>query len=105
MERLRVLDLSLGNLGDRGAEALLSIPGLTRRERLGIPHRQLTFDFGPAEPAGLTRLEKLDIHHHYVSPGLVERLQALGIEVDAGEAREPEDPDDPDAHRYIAHSE
>lgn len=105
LERLRVLDLSLGNLGNRGAEALLSIPGLTRRDRLGIPHRQLTFDFGLAEPAGLARLEKLDIHHHYVSPGLVERLQALGIEVDAGEAREPEDPDDPDAHRYIAHAE
>jgi uncharacterized protein (TIGR02996 family) len=81
--RLRVLDLSLGNLGDRGAEALLATPCLAR-------------------------LERLDIHHHYVSPGLVGRLEALGIQVDAGDAREAGelyDPDDPDDYRYIAHSE
>jgi hypothetical protein len=80
MERLRVLDLSLGNLGDLGAEALLATPALAR-------------------------LERLDIHHHYVSPGLVGRLAALGIQVDAGDAQEPEDPDDPYAYRYIAHTE
>jgi uncharacterized protein (TIGR02996 family) len=80
LERLDVLDLSLGTLGDRGAEALLAMPGLAR-------------------------LEKLDIHHHYVSPALVERLVALGIQVDASDAEEPEDPDDPEAHRYVAHAE
>ncbi len=80
LERLEVLDLSLGTLGDPGAEALLAIPGLRR-------------------------LKKLDIHHHYVSPALVERLQALGIEVDAGDPQEAEDPDDPEAYRYVAHSE
>jgi uncharacterized protein (TIGR02996 family) len=80
LERLRVLDLSLGTLGDRGAEALLAIPGLAR-------------------------LEKLNIHHHYVSPALVERLRALGIEVDADAAEEVEDPDDPEANRYVAHAE
>jgi predicted DNA-binding WGR domain protein len=80
LDRLRVLDLSLGTLGNRGAEALLATPGLAR-------------------------LEKLDIHHHYVSPALVERLQALGIEIDASDAEEPEDPDEPEAYRYVAHSE
>jgi predicted DNA-binding WGR domain protein len=80
LERLRILDLSLGTLGDRGAEALLANPALAR-------------------------LEKLDIHHHYVSPALVQRLQALGIQIDVGKAEEPEDPDDPEAHRYVAHSE
>jgi predicted DNA-binding WGR domain protein len=78
--RLRVLDLSLGTLGDRGAEALLASPALAR-------------------------LEKLDIHHHYVSPALVQRLEALGIQLDASEAEEPEDPDEPEAHRYVVHSE
>jgi uncharacterized protein (TIGR02996 family) len=80
LKRLRVLDLSLGTLGDRGAKALLASPELSR-------------------------LEKLDIHHHYVSPELVERLRALGIEVDAEEALRVEDPDDPEAHRYVAHAE
>jgi uncharacterized protein (TIGR02996 family) len=81
--RLRVLDLSLGTLGKRGAEALLAIPSLAR-------------------------LEKIDIHHHYVPPDLVSRLEALGPEVDASEAQEADEPDDPDqaeGYRYVAHSE
>jgi uncharacterized protein (TIGR02996 family) len=105
MQRLRVLDLSLGNLSDRGARALLNIPGVAHVERLDLPHRQLTFDFGQAEPASLARLEKLDIHHHYVSPAFFERLRALANQVDLSEAHEPEDPEDPDEHRYIAHAE
>jgi hypothetical protein len=80
LQRLQVLDLSLGNLSDRGAEALLAI-------------------------GALARLEKLDIHHHYVSPDLVERLRAVGIQVDAGDAQDLEDPDEPDSYRYIAHME
>jgi uncharacterized protein (TIGR02996 family) len=77
MGRLRVLDLSLGTLSNRGAEALLAIPGLTR-------------------------LEKLDIHHHYVSGELTARLEALGIQVDASD---PQQDDEPDAYRYVAHGE
>jgi uncharacterized protein (TIGR02996 family) len=80
MERIRELDLSLGILTDVGAEALLAVPGLWR-------------------------LEKLDIHHHFVSPALVERLQALGIEVDASDAREAEDVGDEELFRFVAHSE
>jgi uncharacterized protein (TIGR02996 family) len=80
MNQLRELDLSLGTLSNRGAEALLRIPGLDR-------------------------LEKLDIHHHYVSPELVERLEALGIEVDADDAQEGEDVGAEELHRYIAHAE
>jgi predicted DNA-binding WGR domain protein len=85
LERLRLLDLSLGTLGDEGARALLAAPALTK-------------------------LEKLDIHHHYVSPGVVEQLKALGIEVDAGDPQEPDVDDsdeneDPTAGRYVSHSE
>jgi uncharacterized protein (TIGR02996 family) len=80
LERLRVLDLSLGNLSDRGAKALLAIPAVAR-------------------------LERLDIHHHYVSQALVERLRALGIQVEAGDPKEADDPDDPESYRYIAHTE
>jgi uncharacterized protein (TIGR02996 family) len=78
LERLRILDLSLGNLSDRGAEALLAIPGLAR-------------------------LEKLDIHHHYISPEWIERLQALGIQVDASDPQEAEDNGIVEPSRYCAH--
>jgi uncharacterized protein (TIGR02996 family) len=80
LERLHVLDLSLGTLGDCGATALLANPAVAR-------------------------LEKLDIHHHYVSPALVERLEALGISVDASDVKQPDDPDDPEHSRYVAHAE
>jgi sulfur carrier protein ThiS len=80
LKKVRVLDLSLGTLGDRGAQALLAAPALAK-------------------------LEKLDIHHHYVSPDVVARLLALGIQVDASGAEEVEDPDEPEAGRYVAHAE
>jgi uncharacterized protein (TIGR02996 family) len=78
--KLRVLDLSLGTLGDRGAQALLAAPATAK-------------------------LEKLDIHHHYVSPDVVARLRALGIQVDASGEEEVEDPDEPEEGRYVAHAE
>ena len=72
--------LSLGTLTDAGARGLLAIPGLAS-------------------------LEKLDIHHHYVSSALVERLEALGIQVDASDPREAEDVGDDELYRFVAHSE
>jgi predicted DNA-binding WGR domain protein len=165
--RLRVLDLSLGTLSDRGAEALLAIPasrnapvpaGGAARARtfhfqddksdkfwsIELKGKSFTVNFGKvggkgqsqikdfadptqaqkehdklvrekvgkgyvettpaAQALGLASLEKLDIHHHYVSPALVKRLEALGIQVDAGEPREAEEEDD-DVYRYVAHSE
>jgi hypothetical protein len=65
LERLQVLDLSLGNLSDDGARALLL-------------------------SAGVARLTRLDIHHHYVSRKVVADLQGLGIEVNAGGPQEPD---------------
>jgi uncharacterized protein (TIGR02996 family) len=75
MERLRVLDLSLGTLSDRGAEALLAA-------------------------RDVCRLQKLDIHHHSVSEEMVEWLRRLGIEVDAGDPQ-----DRGEGYRYVAHAE
>jgi hypothetical protein len=77
--RLRVLDLSMGTLGDEGAKALLASPAIKR-------------------------LKKLDIHHHFVSKELVEALQGLGIEVDAGDQQEPQEWGG-EAHRFISVSE
>ncbi|MFH8617703.1 STM4015 family protein [Streptomyces sp. NPDC017979] len=63
--RLESLDLSMGTLSDEGAEALLN----------GQP---------------LTHLKKLNLHHHYLSESMVERiattLGASGVEVDLSES-------------------
>jgi hypothetical protein len=60
--RLESLDLSLGTLSDVGAAALLA----------GQP---------------LTHLKRLDLHHHFLSDAMIERLwRALpDVEVDASE--------------------
>ncbi|MEM8531888.1 MAG: STM4015 family protein [Chloroflexota bacterium] len=73
VKQLDVLDLSLGTLGDKGAAALLESPAVAQ-------------------------LKKLDLHYHYCSEEMMERLQALGIEVDLSDAEGDEDEDD----RYVA---
>jgi hypothetical protein len=79
IERIRVLDLSLGLLDDQGARALLDCPAVRK-------------------------LEKLDIHYHFCSPDMVERLQSLGIEIDASDQQEPGRWGGED-HRFVAVSE
>lgn len=76
LECVRVLDLSLGTLGDEGAAALLASPAVAR-------------------------LEKLDLHHHYCSEAMMTKLQGLGVEVDLSE-RQEEDVDDGKRYRYVA---
>jgi hypothetical protein len=77
LERIRVLDLSLGILDDRGAEALLNNPALAR-------------------------LEKLDIHHHYCSEAMVKRLEALPIAVNTEDRQDPHRYGDDEEWRYVA---
>ncbi|MDL4815895.1 STM4015 family protein [Actinomadura opuntiae] len=75
--RLESLSLAMGILTDQGAEALLS----------GQP---------------LTHLRKLDLHHHFLSDAMVERVKAAlpGVDVDLSEQEKP----DGEWH-YIAVSE
>ena len=77
LEKLKVLDLSLGTLGDDGALALASSPAIRN-------------------------LEKLDIHYHFCSEEMVDRLNGLGIEVDASD---PQDEEEHGGDRFIAVSE
>jgi hypothetical protein len=77
--RIKVLDLSLGNLGNIGAAALLASPLINH-------------------------LEKLDLHHHYLSEESIDKLEKLSIEVDLGD-RQDADKDDDEEYRYIAVSE
>jgi hypothetical protein len=76
VERIRVLDLSLGVLTDEGAAALLASPAIAR-------------------------LEKLDVHHHYCSEEMTAKLQSLGVEVDASERKDPDRYGD-EVWRYVA---
>lgn len=72
LERLGVLDLSLGTLGDEGGQALLDCPAITK-------------------------LKKLDLHRHYLSNELMKKLEALPIEVDVSDQETEED-----YGRYVA---
>jgi hypothetical protein len=77
--RMKVLDLSLGNLGDVGAAALLASPFIHQ-------------------------LEKLDLHHHYISESLVNDLEQLSIEVDVSDLQVADEYDN-EEHRYVSVSE
>lgn len=79
VEQLEVLDLSLGNLTDAGAEPLLGSPALRR-------------------------LRKLDLHHHYLSPAMEKRLKAMFPNVDVSERQEADEYGD-EVYRNIAVSE
>lgn len=74
MSHLEVLDLSLGSLSDEGAQALLDCPYLCS-------------------------LKKLDIHFHFCSEAMMDKLKALPIEVDVS------DPNADEGFRYCAISE
>ncbi len=79
LEKIKVLDLSMGTLTDKGAEALLANPKLRQ-------------------------LEYLDLHHHYLSTELVKRILALGIPVNISD-RQSEEVSDGEVWRFIAVSE
>lgn len=66
--RLETLSLAMGQLTDRGAEALLS----------GQP---------------LTHLKSLDLHHHYLTEPMMDRVRAAlpGVSVDLSQGNDPGD--------------
>jgi hypothetical protein len=80
-ERLDVLDLSMGTLGDAGGNALLA-------------------------SAAVKRLKRLDVGHHFMSPEVVARLKSAlpGVDVKADDPQEPEEWGG-EQHRYTAVSE
>lgn len=76
LDRLEILDLSMGTLSDRGALALLNNPKI-----LG--------------------LKKLDLHHHYLSDAMMKKVKALPIDVNI-EDQEETDEDDGELYRYVS---
>jgi len=79
LDQVHTLDLSLGTLSDKGAEALF-------------------------KSSKIRKLKKLDLHFHYMSGSMVAKIKTLGISTDVSEQNEAEEYDG-EAWRYIAVSE
>jgi len=79
LKQIKILDLSLGNISDAGGMALLNSPFIAL-------------------------IDKLDLHHHYISDDIQNKLKGLGIAVDLTDPQEA-DEDGEDVYRYIAVSE
>jgi len=75
LERVEVLDLSLGVLTDRGGNALLASPAATK-------------------------LKRLDLHHNWLSPAVAKKLRGLGPDVDT--SRGDADEDEDEEYRFVA---
>lgn len=69
MEQISTLDLSNGTLTDKGGELLLE----------KIP--------------AYSNIKKLDVHYHYMSEKIANKLKALPIEVDVSASNEPDEYD------------
>lgn len=80
LARLKVLDLSLGTLGDEGALALL-------------------------KSSRLSGLRKLDLHCHFMTDNVVAQLRKLPCEVILTGQQQPDDWGDGEFHRYVSVSE
>ncbi len=76
---VETLDLSLGALTDAGVDSLIAADWISR-------------------------IQKLDIHHHFVSPEKVAALRAAVVELDADDPQEAEVYDG-EVYRYVAVSE
>ncbi|MEV7597167.1 STM4015 family protein [Kitasatospora sp. NPDC089797] len=103
---LRHLGLQNSEFQDEIAAAVAHAPVVARLESLSLSMGVLTDEGATAllEGQPLTHLRALDLHHHYLSEELQERLrQALpGVELDLSEA---EDLDEDDEWRYVAVAE
>jgi hypothetical protein len=77
---VRRLDLSKGNLSDKGAQYLLDASDQ------------------------LKQLEFLDLHHHYLSNKMMKKLSELPFKIDLRDQEEAEEDDD-EVYRYISLSE
>jgi hypothetical protein len=75
LERLEVLDLSLGVLTDGGAAALVA-------------------------SGAVKKLKRLDLHHHFLTEAMMRKLADLGIPVDISDAESPDS-----EYRFVAVSE
>jgi hypothetical protein len=76
LAQLESLDLSMGNLTDVGGQTLL-------------------------DSTGIRRLKHLNLRYHYLSNGMMQKLQKLGVTVDVSDQQEPEDYGDDEVSRFV----
>ncbi|MEU5990307.1 STM4015 family protein [Spirillospora sp. NPDC047418] len=91
---LRHLGLEDSEIQDEVAAAVAGAPVVARLESLSLAMGVLTDQGAEALLAGqpLTHLRKLDLHHHFLSDAMVERVKAAlpGVEVDLGDQEKPD---------------
>lgn len=101
---LRHLGLEDSEIQDEVAAAVAGAPVVARLESLSLAMGMLTDDGAEALLSGqpLTHLKKLDLHHHFLSDAMVERVRAAlpGVAVDLSEQEKPDG-----EWRYVAVSE
>lgn len=105
---LRYLGLRDSEIADQVAGALAGAPVVARLDTLDLSLGVLT-DAGAVALLGgqpLVHLRKLDLHHHFLTTRMAERvaeeLSAAGVEVDLSDEQDPEGDD---GHRYVAVAE
>ncbi|MGW7402958.1 STM4015 family protein [Streptomyces sp. NPDC054833] len=109
LPRLRHLALRNSEMQDAVAAAVAAAPVVARLEVLDLSMGVLSDEGGAALLAGqpLTHLKRLDLHHHYLSEPLLERirqtLELAGVDVDLDRDDADEDQDDDGTvWRYVA---
>ncbi|OQD56046.1 cytoplasmic protein [Streptomyces phaeoluteigriseus] len=109
LPRLRHLALRNSEMQDAVAAAVASAPVVARLEVLDLSMGILTDEGAAALLAGqpLTHLKKLDLHHHYLSEALQDRIRRTieteGVEVDLDrDDADEEQEDDGTVWRYVA---
>jgi hypothetical protein len=102
---LRRLGLEDSEIADEIAAAVAAAPIVARLESLSLAMGALTDEGAQALLAGqpLTHLKELDLHYHYLSDDMMERVRAAcpDVTVDLSEQEEPEDAN----WRFVAVSE
>ncbi|MEU5882180.1 STM4015 family protein [Spirillospora sp. NPDC047279] len=102
---LKHLGLENSELQDEIAGAVAGAPVVARLETLSLAMGVMTDDGAESLLAGqpLTHLRELDLHHHFLTDAMIERVRAAlpGVEVDLDDQETPEDDD----WRYVAVSE
>ncbi|WP_026404958.1 STM4015 family protein [Actinomadura rifamycini] len=92
---LRHLGLEDSEIQDEVAEAVASAPVVARLESLSLAMGTLSDRGAEALLAGqpLTHLRKLDLHHHFLSEAMMERVRAAlpGVDVDLGDRQVADD--------------
>ncbi|WP_326641073.1 STM4015 family protein [Streptosporangium sp. NBC_01755] len=92
---LRHLGLQNSEIQDEVAAAVASAPVVARLESLAQSMGTLTDMGAEALLSGrsLTHLRRLDLHHHFLSDAMVERLRTTfsGVELDVSEQEKPDD--------------